>query len=141
MAWTTTEVQDWVAGSRATLAGWTQALRATLARHGWTCAPSDTAYGCAKPPRWLNADALRGHGIKLRDATSFGLPGWWRLSAQPPEARATLDAALREQAGIAAPKQRDDRDQGIRGTGFAGPQDASPLWGEDAQRRRGEFKV
>ena len=97
MAWTTTEVQDWVAGSRATLAGWTQALRATLARHGWTCAPSDTAYGCAKPPRWLNADALRGHGIKLRDATSFGLPGWWRLSAQSTDALAALDAALMEQ--------------------------------------------
>jgi histidinol-phosphate aminotransferase len=96
LAWTQPAVQDWVAASRATLAGWAQDLRALLARHGWACAPSDTAYGCAKPPSALDAAALRSRGIKLRDATSFGLPGWWRLSAQPPEALAALDMALDE---------------------------------------------
>ena len=96
MAWTSSEVQDWVAASRATLAEWANALRATLAAHDWTCAPSDTAYGCARPPQPLDAAALRERGIKLRDATSFGLSGWWRLSAQRPEALAALDAALDE---------------------------------------------
>ncbi len=96
MAWTTPEVQDWVAYSRATLADWAGDLRTRLAAHGWTCAPSDTAYGCARPLQPLDAAALRAHGIKLRDATSFGLPGWWRLSAQRPDALATLDAALNE---------------------------------------------
>jgi len=95
-AWAQPEVQDWVADSLPTLTAWAQALRKNLAQHGWTCAPSDTAYGCAKPPYALNAVALRAQGIKLRDATSFGLPGWWRLSAQRPEALATLDAALDE---------------------------------------------
>lgn len=95
-AWTTSEVQDWVAASRHTLAGWAGALRATLAAHGWTCAPTDTAYGCARPPQPIEAAALRAQGIKLRDATSFGLPGWWRLSAQRPEALAALDTALDE---------------------------------------------
>ncbi|WP_284306321.1 aminotransferase class I/II-fold pyridoxal phosphate-dependent enzyme, partial [Hydrogenophaga electricum] len=95
-AWAQPAVQAWVARSRDTLATWAQALRDTLARHGWTLAPSDTAYGCACPPQALNAVALRAQGIKLRDATSFGLPGWWRLSAQRPEALAALDAALND---------------------------------------------
>jgi histidinol-phosphate aminotransferase len=96
LAWAQPAVQDWVAASRTTLATWAQDLRALLARHGWTCAPSDTAFGCARPPRPLDATALRARGVKLRDATSFGLPGWWRLSAQRPEALAALDAALDE---------------------------------------------
>ena len=136
MAWATSAVQDWVAASRSTLADWAHALRHTLVAHGWTCAPSDTAYGCARPPQPLDAAALRERRIKLRDATSFGLPGWWRLSAQPPEALAALDAALSEQTVLA---EDDVRDKGIRGTGFAGPLDTSPLRGEDAQRRRGAF--
>lgn len=94
LAWTTSGVQDWVAASRHTLADWAGALRAMLAAHGWTCTPSDTAYGCARPPQPIEAAALRERGIKLRDATSFGLPGWWRLSAQRPDALAALEAAL-----------------------------------------------
>jgi histidinol-phosphate aminotransferase len=137
MAWATSEVQDWVVASRRTLADWSGALRATLAAHGWTCALSDTAYGCARPPQPIEAAALRAQGIKLRDATSFGLPGWWRLSAQRPDALAALDAALCEQTVCI---EDDSRDKGIRGTGFAGPLDASPLRGEDAQRRRGDFE-
>ena len=95
-AWTLTETQRWVEQSRPTLSQWLAALRATLQNHGWTCAPTDTPYFCAKPPSLLDASALRRHGIKCRDATSFGLPGWWRWSAQPPEALAALDAALKE---------------------------------------------
>jgi histidinol-phosphate aminotransferase len=95
-AWTLAETQQWVAQSRPRLAQWLQALRETLQNHGWTCAPTDTPYFCAKPPSLLDASALRRHGIKCRDATSFGLPGWWRWSAQPPEALAALDAALKE---------------------------------------------
>ncbi|HMN92327.1 MAG TPA: aminotransferase class I/II-fold pyridoxal phosphate-dependent enzyme [Hydrogenophaga sp.] len=99
MAWAQPEVQHWVAASRSRLAEWVGALRVMMARHGWICAPSDTAYGCARPLQPLNAVALRARGIKLRDATSFGLPGWWRLSAQRPEALAALDAALDELHG------------------------------------------
>lgn len=94
MAWTQRETQDWVADSRQTLATWAAELRTVLQEHGWVVAPSDTPYGCAQPPRPLNAAFLRTQGIKLRDARSFGLPGWWRLSAQAPEALAALGAAL-----------------------------------------------
>ncbi len=93
-AWAEPDVQAWVVDSLRPLATWAQALRTTLQRHGWTCAPSDTPYLCARPPQPIDAQALRDRGLKLRDATSFGLPGWWRLSAQRPEALAALDAAL-----------------------------------------------
>jgi histidinol-phosphate aminotransferase len=34
------------------------------------------------------------HGIKLRDATSFGLPGWLRLGVLGPDAQDALATAL-----------------------------------------------
>lgn len=138
MAWTQPGVQGWVADSRTALSEWTVALRDLLSRHGWTCAPSDTAYGCAKPPHALDAAALRAQGIKLRDATSFGLSGWWRLSAQRPEALAALDAALHR------PTVRvggDGWNKGIHGTGLAGPLDARAQRAEDALRRMEAFEA
>lgn len=95
-AWTQPDTQHWVAQSRHTLTQWLAALRQTLQSHGWTCTPTDTNYLCASPAVPLDPNTLRQHGIKCRDATSFGLPGWWRLSAQSPEALAALDVALRE---------------------------------------------
>jgi len=94
MAWTEPEVQRWLADSLPTLAAWAQALRVLLQGHGWRCALSDTAYLCALPPRQPDTDWLRAQGIRWRDATSFGLAGWWRLSAQRPEALAALAQAL-----------------------------------------------
>lgn len=43
--------------------------------------------------------ALRHHGIKLRDATSFGFPGWVRLSVQTPAAQMALLTALHQVLG------------------------------------------
>lgn len=93
-AWTSPAAQAWVAHSLPTLVQWTSELRALLIRLGWMVRPSDAPYVCAVPPQALNVSALRAQGIKLRDASSFGLPGQWRLSAQPPEAQAALRAAL-----------------------------------------------
>ncbi|TBH20835.1 pyridoxal phosphate-dependent aminotransferase [Thermus thermamylovorans] len=42
------------------------------------------------------ARALRARGIRVRDATSFGLPEWLRLSAQREEAQEALLEALAE---------------------------------------------
>lgn len=95
--WAMPRTQAWVAQSLPTLARWSRELRALLAERGWHCLPSDTPYFCAEPPQALDADALRSAGIKLRDTASFGLPGHWRLSAQPPEAQAALRAALAAQ--------------------------------------------
>lgn len=93
-AWTSPVSQAWVSRCLPTLARWTGELRALLTGLGWMVRPSDAPYFCAVPPQALDGAALRTQGIKLRDASSFGLPGHWRLSAQPPEAQAALRAAL-----------------------------------------------
>ena len=49
---------------------------------------------CARPAVPPDAAALRAHGVRLRDAASMGLPGAWRLSAQPPAAQRALADAL-----------------------------------------------
>jgi histidinol-phosphate aminotransferase len=93
-AWTLPAAQDWLSLSLPTLAQWTSELRALLNGLGWMVRPSDAPYFCAAPPQALNAVALRAQGIKLRDASSFGLSGQWRLSAQPPQALDALRRAL-----------------------------------------------
>jgi histidinol-phosphate aminotransferase len=102
-AWTQPSTQDWIAQSRQTLLDWTTALRQLLEQHGWVCLPSQTNFFCAMPPTPIltkisahtSANILRDQGVKLRDAGSLGLPGWWRLSAQPPAAQHALEGALK----------------------------------------------
>lgn len=93
-AWASPATQSWVWQSLPTLTRWTTELRALLKRRGWMVRPSDAPYFCAMPPQALDASALRAQGIKLRDTSSFGLPGQWRLGARSPEAQAALRAAL-----------------------------------------------
>lgn len=103
-AWTDDATQGWLRATLPTLQRWKADLVALLTRRGWRCQPSVTPFVCARPPHPIDAEALRAHGVKLRDAASFGLPGWWRLSAQPPQASAALDAALAAvQAGEGEP--------------------------------------
>jgi histidinol-phosphate aminotransferase len=85
----------WLARSRATLVDWGQQQRAALDALGWLQRPSTTPFWLARPglddeqlPRRLQA--LREHGVKLRDARSFGLPGWVRVSVQPPASQREL---------------------------------------------------
>lgn len=93
-AWVSPPAQDWLAQSLQTLRDWKRDQLALMKGLGWTVLPSDANYLCAAPPRPIDAQALRTAGIKLRDTTSFGLPGHWRLGVLPPEAQAALRAAL-----------------------------------------------
>lgn len=93
-AWLSSAAQDWLAQSLPSLRQWKQNLMALLSDLGWTVLPSDANFFCAAPPQALHLPALRAHGIKLRDTASFGLPGHFRLSAQPPEALHALHHAL-----------------------------------------------
>jgi histidinol-phosphate aminotransferase len=93
-AWVSPAAQDWLAHSLQALAIWKSGQQALLTGLGWTVLPSGANYFCATPPRPLDAAALRAAGIKLRDTTSFGLPGHWRLGVLPPEAQAALAHAL-----------------------------------------------
>jgi histidinol-phosphate aminotransferase len=98
-AWTSPEIQAALAESRVTLWGWKQRQMALLERLGWQFLPSDANFFVAKPAlplTELDLTALRGRGVKLRDCTSFGLPGYWRISVQRPAAQDALAQALRE---------------------------------------------
>ncbi len=95
-SWVTADVQTWLGNSLQTLQVWKTRQIALLESLGWTCQPSVTNFFCATP-RLTNGltleqalTALRGQGIKLRDTTSFSLPGQVRLSVQPPAAQDAL---------------------------------------------------
>ena len=101
-AWVSPATQDWLAQSRERLSRWKTRQLETLSSLGWHCLPSDANYFCCQAPHPIDVAALRTHGIKLRDTHSFGLPGHWRLSVQPPQAQAVLRDALLAQREIAA---------------------------------------
>jgi histidinol-phosphate aminotransferase len=100
-AWVSPATQDWLAQSLQTLRDWKREQLDLLNDFGWRAVPSEANYFCAAPPRPLDAPVLRAAGIKLRDTTSFGLPGHWRLGVLPPEAQAALHRALRAQERVA----------------------------------------
>ena len=82
-AWTQAATQSWLQASLDTLRGWKLRQVQMLVDAGWAVQPSASSFFCAQPPAGVDAAALslqlRVQGIKLRDATSFGLPGWVRL--------------------------------------------------------------
>lgn len=109
-SWVHADVQHWMAQSHITLRTWKARQIGLLEGLGWRCLPSDTNFFCAVPladeaslpnpgsepgPTPLQAalQALRSQGIKLRDATSFGLPGHVRVGVQPPVAQDALARA------------------------------------------------
>jgi len=79
-----------------------QTLRAALQSLSWYQHRTLTPFWLACPPPSTEVPQmlamLREHGIKLRDATSFGLPGWVRVAAQRTDALEALLAALKGRA-------------------------------------------
>ena len=94
LSWTQTQTQAWITDSRQSLAQWMIDLLHLLDRLDWQCQPSNAHFLCARPNENVEPTELRSYGVKLRDSASFGLPGWWRLSAQKPEALQALENAL-----------------------------------------------
>lgn len=96
-AWTTPAVQSWLPGSLDTLRAWKARQLEICALLGWKVRRGSVAnFFCAQPAPHHLADALQGlrrRGIKLRDTTSFGLPGHVRLAVLPPESQDALAAA------------------------------------------------
>jgi histidinol-phosphate aminotransferase len=97
-SWLQPEVQAWLQESRQTLRGWKARQIALCASLGWTCLPSEANFFCARPDlaglslRQALAE-LRAQGIKLRDATSFGLSDHVRLGVLAPAAQDALAQA------------------------------------------------
>lgn len=99
-AWCQPSLQQWLGECRITLRQWRQAQRDQLAQLGWMQEDEDsvTPFWLARPVQevadWPAYQArLRQASIKLRDARSFGLPGWVRISSQSPTSVAALVAA------------------------------------------------
>lgn len=94
-AWIQPHTQSWLADSRDTLRQWQTEQHRQLIQRGWSFFPSQTPFACGQPPQPLHLEHLHQRFcVRLRDTTSMGLPGYYRLSAQPPQAQAALLAAL-----------------------------------------------
>jgi len=92
-AWVRPGVQAWLADSLHTLRDWKARQITLLEQLDWLCLPSEANFFCARPPAMDTLMALRLAGIKLRDATSFGLPGHVRVGVLPPQAQQALAQA------------------------------------------------
>ena len=92
--WVQADTQAWLAQSRSQLQVWKQRQLAALKDLGWDCLPSLANFFCARAPTDLDLPTLREAGIKLRDAASLGLPGFFRLAVLPPAAQDALFAQL-----------------------------------------------
>ena len=90
-AWTQADAQRWLADSLVTLRQWKDQQIGLCESFGWTVLPSLANFFVCRAT--VDVDALRQHGIKLRDCTSFGLLGHVRISVQPPASQKALHEA------------------------------------------------
>jgi histidinol-phosphate aminotransferase len=96
-AWCLPSVQRWLVNSRQSLLRWKQQQLQLCERLGWAVQPSDTNYHLAQPlptdgpglSTWRSV-----HGVKLRDAHSFGMPGWVRMGVLSPGSQQALWRAV-----------------------------------------------
>lgn len=101
-AWTTPAVQDWLAASRQRLQYWKDRQLELCQGLGWQVEPSVANFFVARPDSAAlvqDLAILRERGIKLRDATSFGLAGRVRLGVLEPAAQDALVRAWSEIKG------------------------------------------
>ena len=95
-AWVRQDVQDWLAESRDILKRWKLRQLAICTSLGWQPGSSVTNFHLATPDTAHMAQdlaTLRAQGIKLRDTSSFGLPGQVRMGVLPPVAQDALSQA------------------------------------------------
>ncbi len=107
--WARPETLAWVHACLDTLRQWKTSQQALYAELGWREHPSTTPFGVVT---WVQESgremasvlpALRQFGVKLRDTTSMGLPGWARVSVQSPEAQQALREAWYAVTGAPRP--------------------------------------
>lgn len=101
-SWCWPSVQRWLLNSRQSLIRWKQQQLTLCERLGWATMSSDTNYHLAQPlsSDWPGLPAWRHeHGIKLRDASSFGLSGWVRMGVLSPGSQQALFRAVTQWRG------------------------------------------
>lgn len=100
-AWTTDAVQAWLRQSLDQLRAWKAEQLRLCQDMGWHVLPGHQAnYFVARLPAFAPVRdlsgimaGLRAHGVKVRDASSFGLPGCVRLGVLSPPSQQTLQRA------------------------------------------------
>lgn len=105
-SWATVDAHDWLQDCRATLRDWKARQISLLQAAGWQVQPSVANFLVAACAGGSGAEgrfdlksllaALRTQGIKLRDCTSFGLPGHVRMAVVAPAVQDALMAALHD---------------------------------------------
>ena len=96
--WVDRAAQDWLLESLESLRRWRERQRHLCDELGWTVQPSVANFFCvafAKIDAPGFEPALRERDIKLRNASSFGLEGWWRMAVLPPESQDALVEAVK----------------------------------------------
>jgi histidinol-phosphate aminotransferase len=89
------QAHAWLGDTRPRLQNWRERLAASLQRLGLDVRQSPATFLLAKVGDATRiAASLRRCDIRVRDAGSFGLRQWIRLSAQPPAAQKALLSAL-----------------------------------------------
>ena len=98
--WSALRTQNWLAECLPVLRDWKARQLEFCTALGWQVFPGSTAnFFCAEPPQNQLSPRLlllRAAGIKLRECTSFGLPGVLRLGVLPPPAQDALQAAWQQ---------------------------------------------
>ena len=97
--WASSATQGWLSESLATLRDLKARQIALCIDLGWTPLPSVANFFCVRLPNDQDIGAfakhLREQGIKLRDTTSFGLPGHVRLAVANRASQRALETAMR----------------------------------------------
>lgn len=90
------QARTWLEQGMPQLRQWRARLAHSLEQMGLSVRESPATFLMAKVGKASQVTAyLRRHGVRVRDASSFGLRQWIRLSAQPPGAQKALLAALK----------------------------------------------
>lgn len=93
-AWCRPAARAWLDASLPQLRQWKAVQVAALQSRGCQVAPGHAPFFAVRPPAHWDPAALWQHGVQVRDASSLGLPGWWRVNTLAPLAQAALWRAL-----------------------------------------------
>lgn len=82
-SWCSPEVRNWLSRKAPQVRRLLRCLEAILRRSGWTVQPTKANFLLAQPAHPNAIERIRRAGLRIRDASNMGSPGWFRLAARP----------------------------------------------------------